>query len=209
MPTEIEPGVWDITTRQDDNGRRYRAFLFEDDVPTLVDTGHGATVETLFAGVADVGVEPERLLITHGDGDHAAGADAVVDRYGVEVYAPADEALACDLEPDVRFGDGGGIGDFTAVSVPGHTAHHHALVHEPRSVAALGDAVVGADLRGLPAGRFVLPPGVYSADLNRADASLENLLAYDFDVGLVAHGSSVTENARDKVERFVAFPGKP
>ncbi len=209
MPTEIEPGVWDVTTRQDDNGRRYRVYLVEDDVPTLVDTGHAATVETLFDGIAEIGIEPDRLLLTHGDGDHAAGADAIVDRYGVEVYAPRGEALSCDLEPDERFDDGDEIGDFTAVSVPGHTAHHFTFVHEPRSVALLGDAVFGSDLRGLPEGYFVLPAGVYSADLNQADASLENLLEYDFDVGLVFHGSSVTEDAGAKLERFVRFPGKP
>jgi glyoxylase-like metal-dependent hydrolase (beta-lactamase superfamily II) len=208
MPTKIEPGVWDITTRQDDNGRRYRVYLVKDDVPTLVDTGHAATVETLFDGVAEIDVEPERLLITHGDGDHTAGADAIVDRYGVEIYAPTGEALACDCDADVRFADGDNIGDFTAVSVPGHTAHHHAFVHEPRSIAIMGDAVFGSDLRGLPAGYFILPPGAYSEDLDLADASLSNLLGYDFDVGLVFHGSSVTEDAAEKLDRFVSFPGK-
>jgi glyoxylase-like metal-dependent hydrolase (beta-lactamase superfamily II) len=209
MPTEIEPGVWDITTRQDDNGRRYRVYLVEDDIPTLVDTGHAATVETLFDGLAEVGVEPERLLLTHGDGDHVAGADAIVDRYGVDVYAPDGEELACDRAADVRFADGDAIGDFTAVNTPGHSAHHSAFVHEPRSLAILGDAVFGSDLRGLPAGYFTLPAGVYSEDLTLADAALENLLEYDFDVGLVFHGSSVTEKAGEKLERFVAFPGKP
>lgn len=209
MPTEIEPGVWDITTRKDDNGRRYRVYLVQDEVPTLVDTGHASTVETLFDGIAEVGVEPDRLLLTHGDGDHAAGADAIVDRYGVDVYAPTDEDLACDLEPDGRYSDGDNIGDFTAVSTPGHTANHHAFVHEPRSLAILGDAAFGSDLRGLPEGYFVLPAGVYTEDLNRADASLENLLAYDFNVGLVFHGSSVTEAAGAKLERFVRFPGRP
>ena len=209
MPTEIEPGVWDVTTRQDDNGRRYRVYLVEDDVPTLVDTGHAATVETLFDGLAEIGVEPGRLLLTHGDGDHAAGADAIVDRYGVEVHAPAGEPLACEREPDSRFDGGDRIGEFTAVSTPGHSAHHHAFVHEPRSIAILGDAVFGSDLRGLPAGYFTLPAGIYSEDLNQADAALENLLDYDFDIGLVFHGSSVTEDAGEKLARFVRFPGKP
>lgn len=209
MPTELRPGVYDITTRQDDNGRRYRVFLVEDDTPTLVDTGHAATVETLFAGLDELGVAPERLLLTHGDGDHAAGADAIVERHGLSVHAPVDEELACDLEPDERYEDGDRIGGFTAVATPGHTPHHHAVVHEERGLAIMGDAVVGSDLRGLPAGHFILPPGVYTAALNAADSSLENLLSYDFDVGLVYHGSSVLEDAGAKFERFVAFPGKP
>jgi glyoxylase-like metal-dependent hydrolase (beta-lactamase superfamily II) len=95
------------------------------------------------------------------------------------------------------------------VSVPGHSSDHHAFIHEPRSIAILGDAVFGSDLRGLPPGYFTLPAGVYSEDLNIADESLESLLDYDFDVGLVYHGSSVTEDAGDKLARFVDFPGKP
>ncbi|MFB6310970.1 MAG: MBL fold metallo-hydrolase [Salinirussus sp.] len=209
MPTEIQPGVYDITTRQDDNGRRYRVFFVDDDVPTLIDTGHAATVDTLFDGLAEIGVEPVRLLITHGDGDHAAGAGAIVDRYGVSVHAPVHEELAGGYEPDARYSDGDRIGDFIAVATPGHAPHHHAFVHTERSLAIMGDAVFGSDLRGLPGGYFILPAGVYSEDLTAADAALENLHPYDFDVGLVYHGSSVLEDAGAKLERFVEFPGKP
>lgn len=73
----------------------------------------------------------------------------------------------------------------------------------------MGDAVFGSDLRGLPAGYFVLPPGVYTADLGRADAELETLLEYEFETALVYHGSSVLEGAREKLDRFVDFPGRP
>ena len=72
----------------------------------------------------------------------------------------------------------------------------------------LGDAVFGADARGLPEGYFVLPTGYFSADLNRADESLAQLLAYDFDIGLVYHGESVTSDASEKLEQFVKFKGK-
>jgi len=72
----------------------------------------------------------------------------------------------------------------------------------------LGDALSGADQRGLPAGEFHLPPAVYSEDLNRAEESLEALLEYEFNVGLVYHGSSVTEDAQAKIDRYVNFPGK-
>jgi glyoxylase-like metal-dependent hydrolase (beta-lactamase superfamily II) len=208
MPTEIKPGVYDITTRHRD-GRRYRVYLFDDDVPTLVDTGHADTTDTLFEKLETLGIEPERLLITHGDGDHIDGAEAIVERYGVETYVPEGEAFDSAVEPDVRYSDGDRIGNFTAVSVPGHTPHHHALVHEDARIAVLGDAVFGSDLRGLPSGYFVLPPAVYSEDLIRADEALETLLEYDFEIALLYHGSSVMENAHEKLEKFVRFPGKP
>ena len=65
-----------------------------------------------------------------------------------------------------------------------------------RGVAVLADVLSGADQRGLPDGNFHLPPGIYSDDLNEAEASLERLLQYEFASGLVIHGSSVLEDAR-------------
>lgn len=73
----------------------------------------------------------------------------------------------------------------------------------------MGDAVFGSDARGLPAGYFVLPPAYYSADLAAADENLARLLDYEFDAGLMYHGSSVTEDASEKIEAFVDFRGKP
>lgn len=208
MPTEVVDDVYDITCRVDD-GKRYRVFLFAGGTPTLVDAGLPDTVESVFDGVAEVGVEPERLVITHGDGDHIGGFDAIVDRYGVETWVPEPTDVRLEHSPDHRYGDGDGVGRFTAVHVPGHEPDNHALIDEAAGIAVMGDAVSGADQRGLPAGYFHLPPAVYSQDLNEAEENLERLLSYEFDVGLVFHGSSVTENARATLDRYVNFPGKP
>jgi hypothetical protein len=39
--------------------------------------------------------------------------------------------------------------------------------------------------------------------------SLERLLNYEFEIGPVYHGSSVTDGASEKLRRFVDFAGKP
>ncbi len=207
MPTEIVDGVYDITCRTLPSGKRYRAYLFDADVPTLVDCGLADSTEALFDGIAEVGLEPERLVITHGDGDHIGGFDAVVDRYGVETYVPEQTDVdGLDHAPDHRYGDGDRIGPFEAVHLPGHEPDNHALVDEAAGVVVLGDALSGADQRGLPTGYFHLPPGQFSADLNQAEESLGRLLDYEFEVGLVYHGSSVLEGARDRVDRYVNIP---
>jgi len=72
----------------------------------------------------------------------------------------------------------------------------------------MGDAVLGADWRGLPPGYFVLVEGIYSNDLVAAERNLERLQQYPFDVGLVFHGSSVFDDARGKLDDFVDFPNK-
>jgi hypothetical protein len=70
-------------------------------------------------------------------------------------------------------------------------------------IAVTGDAVSGADQRGLSAGYFHLPPAVYSEDLDEAERNLKNLLVYEFEVALVYHGNSVTGAASDKLYRYV------
>lgn len=210
MPTEIMDGVYDITCRTLDSGKRYRVFLFTGETPTLVDAGLSETAGTVFDEIEEIGVDPERLIITHGDGDHIGGFDAMVDQYGVETWLPEQlDDPGTDTSPDHRYGDGDRIGRFMAVHVPGHASENHALIDESAEIAVMGDALSGADQRGLPAGQFHLPPGVYSHDLNLAEECLARLLDYDFEIALVYHGSSVTENASEKLDRYVNFPGKP
>lgn len=210
MPTEIVDGVYDITCETTDDGKRYRSFLFAGERPTLVDTGLSERTNVLFDGITETGLDPELLIVTHGDGDHVGGFDAVVEEYDVETWVPAltDDSVI-EHAPDYRYEDGDRVGRFTAVHVPGHEPDNHALVDEDTGIAVMGDAVSGADQRGLPAGYFHLPPAVHSQNLNQAEESLERLLEYSFDVGLVFHGSSVTEDAGRKLARYVNFPGKP
>ncbi len=199
--------MYDVTVAEL-NGGRYRVFVFDGETPTLVDAGLESTVGAVAEGLDELGVDPERVVVTHGDGDHVGGLTELAERYDLETWLP--EGLDVDgHEPDHRYGDGDEVGGFTAVHTPGHTSEHHSLVDEDSGVAVIGDALFGADARGLPEGYFVLPTGYYSADLNEADESLAKLTEYDFDVGLVYHGESVTEDASEKLDGFVNFAGKP
>lgn len=208
MPTEVVDGVFDITSLVEESGKRYRVFLFTEGTPTIIDAGLAESVDTVIDAIDDLGVTPERLIITHGDGDHIGGFDALVDEYDLETWVPKQTTATIETEPTHRYGDGDTVGRFTAVHAPGHEPDNYALIDEDAGIAVMGDAASGADQRGLPTGYFHLPPAYYSNDLNRAEESLERLLEYDFDVGLVFHGSSVTENAREKLDRYVNFPGK-
>jgi glyoxylase-like metal-dependent hydrolase (beta-lactamase superfamily II) len=203
--TEIAPDIYDITVKRIGDAR-YRVFLFDGETPTLVDAGFADTVDVVAAAVESLESVPERIVLTHGDPDHASGLAGLVERFDLETWVP--EGVAVDIDPDHRFGDGDTVGQFVGVCLPGHTEAHHALIDESSGVAVLGDAVFGSDARGLPAGYFVLPTAHYSADLAAADESLTRLTEYDFAVGLVYHGSSVTEDAGGKIKRFVDFVGK-
>lgn len=206
MPTAIAPDVYDITVRTAPDAR-WRVFCIDGETPTLVDAGFEDTVDTVASALDDLEITPERIVVTHGDPDHVGGLVGLAERYDLETWVPA--GVETEARVDHRYGDGDAVGPFTAVHVPGHTASHHALIDEERGVAVLGDALFGADARGLPAGHFVLPTAFYSADLAAADENLSRLLEYEFEVGLVYHGSSVTERASEKIASFVDFAGKP
>jgi hydroxyacylglutathione hydrolase len=207
MYTEILPDVYDITV-QNDGTARYRTFLVDIEGPTLIDAGLPDTTETLFEAIDKIGIEPERVVITHDDVDHAGGLEAVRDCYPARTFVPAGADVE-DALVDERYGDGDEIGPFEAVYTPGHASEHYVLGAEEDDFAVLGDAVFGADARGLPEGYFVLPTAFFSADLAAADETLERLLEYEFDAGLVFHGSSVLSDASDKLASFVEFAGKP
>lgn len=206
MPTVIAPDVYDITVKETADAR-WRVFLFDGETPTLVDAGFDDTGDAVATALAELEVTPERLVITHGDPDHSGGLADLAARYDLVTWVP--DGVAVDIDVDHRFSDGDRVGQFVAVHVPGHTASHHALVDEDRGIAVLGDAVFGSDARGIPPGYFVLPTAFYSEDLAQADESLSRLLEYSFDIGLVYHGSSVTEAASSRLEQFVDFAGKP
>ncbi|MFB6118711.1 MBL fold metallo-hydrolase [Halosegnis sp.] len=201
MVTEPVAGVYDITcTETDDDPGRIRAYLTDDG--TLVDTGLTGTTDTLLAGITEVGVAVERVVITHTDPDHIGGIKAVVEAHDSTVYLPegADHPTA-----DVFYGEGDTVGPFEAVHVPGHRDHQHVLVATDEGYAVLADALSGADQRGLSGG-FHLPPGKFTDDLNEAERSLEKLLDYEFEAGLVFHGSSVLEGASETLEQYVLPP---
>jgi len=149
MVTEITDAVYDITCFDEPEGKRYRAFLFTDGTPTLFDAGLSGTTDALADGISAVGSEPERLVITHGDGDHVGGFDSVVDRYDVETWVPEQFDVETEHEPDNWYGDGDRIGRFTAIHTPGHAPENHSLIDEDAGIVVLGDALSGADQRGL------------------------------------------------------------
>lgn len=204
MPTEIIDDVYDITWMEG-GGRRFRTYLLDDEVPTLVDTCLEDAVDDLIDGIEEVGVEPERLIVTHGDPDHVQAYDRVVEEYDLETWVPEQT----DLEADVYYSGGDDVGRFEAVYTPGHADDSYVLIDENDSLAIIGDSLMGADLRGLPEGYLIMPPEIYSDDLNVAERSLEKLLEYEFETALVFHGSSVLENASDKLHVYIDFPGRP
>ena len=90
------------------------AYLVADEPGgTAVFVDSGAPLEPLFDAVERHGLRVTHLLITHGHGDHMAGNDEVVRRFGVEIARGPVETGGLRIE---------------ALPTPGHSDDHLAFV---------------------------------------------------------------------------------
>jgi glyoxylase-like metal-dependent hydrolase (beta-lactamase superfamily II) len=202
-------------------GASYAWLVPAGDGVVLVDAGPDPLAPAVQAELA--GRQVLAVLLTHAHVDHFAGVDAFADApliYGEEedglvkglrlpgglVASWAERAgqrprLPEQLRP-VPDGEVFTVGTarFRAVAVPGHT--HGSTAYQWRDVVFVGDAVLGTDP--------LLPsPSMLTADVERAQASVANLLPLD--VQWIADGHvGLRGGAREALAAFVGVePGEP
>jgi len=122
----------------------------------------GGDLARIHAAIAELGVTPERILLTHGHIDHAGAAAELAEALSVPIEGPheADAFLlaglaeqgkrfgitdARNVTPDrwFREGDSVSIGELTfdVLEVPGHTPGHIVFVNAPARFALVGDTL--------------------------------------------------------------------
>lgn len=140
----------------------------------------------------DEGRVLEAVILTHHHADHIGGVAAMVDRYGVDVWAHAETAERVDPELTVdRLLEDGEVlrpGDdahhrLEVMHTPGHAPGHLSLHHGATGLMFAGDLVAstGTILIDPPDGHM----GTYLA-------SLERVAARGLSALLPAHGQPVT-----------------
>lgn len=135
----------------------------------------GGELDRILAGAAEMNVEIERILVTHGHADHCGGVAALRERLGVPVEGPheadrfwidrlAEDSAQYGLEPSRTFepdrwlvdGDTVGFGE-VALQVfhcPGHTPGHVVFFDERQAIAVVGDVLFAGSI-----GRTDFPRG--------------------------------------------------
>jgi len=184
------------------------AYLVGD---TLVDSGCPATADELAEWCLRQGVR--RVVHTHHHEDHTGGDAVLVDRLGLEIWAPARTVPILQsfyrLPPYRRlvwgqpgsvvarpFGDAVRVGPevFQAIGTPGHAADHHCLFDPERRWLFSGDLFIHARVTHVRR----------SEDAGTILASLHRVLDLDPELVICSHAGFV-ENARAALEERISY----
>ena len=137
--------------------------------------------------------------------NHVRASNVVRTATGARVAIHPDDAAyarAQGAEIDAELHGGSRVGPLVVVAVPGKSPGEIALHWPERRILLVGDAVIGN-----PPGHCSLLREQVMDDPARLRASVETLLALDFDVLLTGDGAPILSGAHERLEELVAtFP---
>lgn len=163
-------------------------------IPTLVDAGTGEPRHLDAIGEALARARLAQVVVTHGHVDHASGAPALQQLFGVTRFLkmPWPERDAKWPVGWSALGDGdrveAGDTELVAIHTPGHAPDHLCFWHEESRTLFCGDLAIK--------GTSVWIPARLGGNLAAYLASLERIIALEPDRMLPAHGSVINDPVR-------------
>ena len=166
-------------------------WLIPGTVPTLIDAGTGERVHLDGVHEALAGAALAQVLVTHGHVDHASGAPALRERFGVTRFLKwpwpeRDTKWPVVWQP---LGDGdrvqAGDVELTAIHTPGHAPDHLCFWHDASRTVFCGDLAIK--------GTSVWIPARLGGNLAAYLASLERIAALNPARMLPAHGPVIDD----------------
>jgi len=137
--------------------------------------------------------EGRPALVVCTNANHARGAEAYRNRFGLKIVAHREAAPELEVVADEWIGDGARLLDAVEVChIPGASPGEIALRFE--NVVCLGDAVIH-----LPDQGFAILPEKYCTDAKLLRQSLRKLLRWEYTVLTFAHGLPLTTQARGRL----------
>jgi len=176
----------------------------------------GGDLDHIEKAISEVGMKVEKILLTHGHIDHAAGAAELKERLGVPIEGPheADRPLLDALEaqgqaygmpartvtPDrwLEEGDTVTVGghSFDVLHCPGHSPGSVVLVNREQRFAIVGDVIFQGSI-----GRTDFPYGDHAALINAIRTKL--LPLGDEFAFICGHGPTSTIGQERRTNPFI------
>jgi len=177
----------------------------------------GGDLDAIEAAIAEVGLKPEKILLTHGHIDHAGGAAELRERLGgIPIEGPhSDERPLLDnlekqgeaygiearpVTPDRWLDDGDTVSvaghTFEILHCPGHSPGSVVFVNRPHSFALMGDVLFQGSI-----GRTDLPLGNHET-LMRSIRTKVMALPDDF-AFICGHGPASTIGRERRTNPFI------
>lgn len=177
----------------------------------------GGDLDSIEAAIAEVGMLPEKILLTHGHIDHAGGAAELRERLGgIPIEGPhANERPLLDnldkqgaaygiearpVTPDRWLDDGDEVSvaghTFEVLHCPGHSPGSVVLVNRPQRFALMGDVLFQGSV-----GRTDLPLGSHEALMHSIRTKV---LALPDDFAFICgHGPTSTIGQERRTNPFI------
>ena len=180
----------------------------------------GGDLDHIERAIAEVGMKPEKILLTHGHIDHAGGAAELKERLGVPIEGPhekerplldglAQQGKAYGMEarpvtPDRWLAEGDTVTvaghTFDILHCPGHSPGSVVYVNKAQRFALVGDVLFSGSI-----GRTDLPFGDHKALI---DAIRTKLLPLGDDVAFICgHGPTSTIGQERETNPYIAEDG--
>ena len=176
----------------------------------------GGDLDHIEKAISEVGMKVEKILLTHGHIDHAAGAAELKERLGVPIEGPheADRPLLDALEaqgqayglpartvtPDRWLDEGDtvtvGGHSFDVLHCPGHSPGSVVLVNRQQRFAIVGDVIFQGSI-----GRTDFPYGDHAALINAIRTKL--LPLGDEFAFICGHGPTSTIGQERRTNPFI------
>ena len=178
----------------------------------------GGDLDLIERAIAEVGMKPEKILLTHGHIDHAGGAAELRERLGVPIEGPhaAEKPLldalkeqgrsygmmdARPVTPDRWLAEGDTVTvaghTFEVLHCPGHSPGSVALVNRAQKFALVGDVLFQGSV-----GRTDLPGGSHASLINAIKTKL--LPLGDEFAFICGHGPASTFGRERRSNPFIA-----
>jgi hydroxyacylglutathione hydrolase len=192
-------------------------LIWDPDTMTGAVVDPGGDLDRIEAAIAEVGMKPEKILLTHGHIDHAGGAAELRERLGgVPIEGPhaAERPLLDNLDkqgeaygiearavtPDRWLADGDTVSvaghTFEVMHCPGHSPGSVVLVNRPQRFALMGDVLFQGSI-----GRTDLPMGSHEALMNSIRTKV---LTLDDDFAFICgHGPTSTIGQERRTNPFI------